>query len=67
MSGLAPGAGPGSGRPKKPKGPDYRPRFAGEAFASLSDPKYGPYLAKLTGEIGWKRNPSQQVATDLSR
>lgn len=61
------GAAPGPGRPKKSHGPKYRVRFAGEAFASQSNPEYGPYLAKLTGEIAWKRHPSDQLKTELSR
>lgn len=52
--------------PGRRGGPIYNARFAGDAFRSAGNPSLGPYLNRLTSEIAWKRNPSQEVRTDLS-
>lgn len=43
------------------------PRFAGEAFAHLGNPKDGPMLRKLASTVAWKNPPQSTVRAEVSR
>jgi hypothetical protein len=55
--------------PGRPEGdrPKYKTRFAGDAFRREGNPDDGPDLRRLASTIGWKQNPSSNVASELSR
>ena len=44
----------------------YTPRFAGEVFAHMNNPKDGPMLRKLASEVAWKRPPQASVRAEVS-
>jgi hypothetical protein len=45
----------------------YQPRFAGEAFAHMDNPKDGPMLRKLASTVAWKNPPQSTVRAEVSR
>lgn len=45
----------------------YIPRFAGEVFAHMGNPKDGPMLRRLASQVAWKAPPQASVRAEVSR